>query len=197
MHRQDRAGSLSRSPQEKARGRRGECRFAALIPRRNRHFALLEAARRSIDAAGHKLLITSEVVTAKAAAIFAASRQRTRNCPAPRSVCAIMPVCREASVEEIPVDQFKFVCVALDWHFAGIPQNQLVTRSRQFPGHMRADVQAAIENCSLRRSTSSAFMRSSATKHWRLQALWKQGRNAPHRLRRHSITTWISAKCSR
>jgi hypothetical protein len=33
----------------------------------------------------------------------------------------------------------------LAWHFAGIPQDQLTATSRQFPGHMRADVQVAID----------------------------------------------------
>jgi len=41
--------------------------------------------------------------------------------------------------------QFKYAYEALAWHFAGIPQDQLVTTSRQFPGHMRADVQRAID----------------------------------------------------
>jgi hypothetical protein len=41
--------------------------------------------------------------------------------------------------------QFKFASEALEWHFAGIPQDQMVAASRQFPGHMRADVQAAID----------------------------------------------------
>ena len=41
--------------------------------------------------------------------------------------------------------QFNFACTAVEWHFAGIPQDQLVATSRQFPGHMRADVQAALD----------------------------------------------------
>ena len=40
---------------------------------------------------------------------------------------------------------FKYACEALDWHFAGIAQEQMVATSRQFPGHMRADVQGAID----------------------------------------------------
>lgn len=49
------------------------------------------------------------------------------------------------SSEELPGDELKFAVTALDWHFAGLPRNQIVTRSRQFPGHMRADVQIAID----------------------------------------------------
>jgi hypothetical protein len=41
--------------------------------------------------------------------------------------------------------QFDTACEALAWHFAGIPPDQMVATSRQFPGHMRADVQAAID----------------------------------------------------
>ncbi|MBB4373498.1 ATP-dependent Clp protease adapter protein ClpS [Bradyrhizobium sp. cir1] len=34
---------------------------------------------------------------------------------------------------------------AVAWHFADIPPNSLVTMLRQFPGHMRADIQIAID----------------------------------------------------
>ena len=41
--------------------------------------------------------------------------------------------------------RFDFACTAIEWHFAGIPRDRLVATSRQFPGHMRADVQAAVD----------------------------------------------------
>ena len=41
--------------------------------------------------------------------------------------------------------QFKFSHEALAWHFAGIPSEQIAATSRQFPGHMRADVQVALD----------------------------------------------------
>jgi hypothetical protein len=41
--------------------------------------------------------------------------------------------------------QFDYGFEALQWHFAGIPPDQLVATSRQFPGHMRADVQIGVE----------------------------------------------------
>ena len=41
--------------------------------------------------------------------------------------------------------QFDHACDALRAHFAGIPPDQLVSTSRMFPGHMRADVQAGID----------------------------------------------------
>jgi hypothetical protein len=41
--------------------------------------------------------------------------------------------------------QFDYACEALAWHFVGIPRDQLVSTSRLFPGHMRADVQAGVD----------------------------------------------------
>src|SRR5690348_5997036 len=39
---------------------------------------------------------------------------------------------------------FAYACEALNWHFPGTPPSALVTRLRQFPLHMQADVQVAI-----------------------------------------------------
>jgi len=41
--------------------------------------------------------------------------------------------------------QFECARDAVAWHFADIPPNSLVTMLRQFPGHMRADIQIAID----------------------------------------------------
>jgi hypothetical protein len=41
--------------------------------------------------------------------------------------------------------RFDFACTAIEWHFAGFPLDRLVATSRQFPGHMRADVQTAVD----------------------------------------------------
>ena len=40
---------------------------------------------------------------------------------------------------------FAYACEALNWHFPGMPPSTLVTRLRQFPLHMQADVQVAID----------------------------------------------------
>ncbi len=40
---------------------------------------------------------------------------------------------------------FAYACEALDWHFSGTPPSALVTTLRQFPLHMQADVQVAID----------------------------------------------------
>ncbi len=42
--------------------------------------------------------------------------------------------------------QFKYAHQAIGGHFAGVPKDQLVTTSRRFPGHMRPDVQVAIDS---------------------------------------------------
>jgi ATP-dependent Clp protease adapter protein ClpS len=77
--------------------------------------ALFDAAQERIRAAEHPLLITSEAT-------------------------------RDADTRD-PSDllQFEHACEAIGWHFADVPSDQLVTRVRQFPGHMRADVQVAID----------------------------------------------------
>ncbi|MBV9564804.1 MAG: ATP-dependent Clp protease adaptor ClpS [Bradyrhizobium sp.] len=41
--------------------------------------------------------------------------------------------------------QFEYACEALYWHFTGLLRGGLVTTMRQFPGHMRADLQVAID----------------------------------------------------
>jgi ATP-dependent Clp protease adapter protein ClpS len=41
--------------------------------------------------------------------------------------------------------KFKYAFEAIRWHFAGRSHDEIVTTSRQFPGHMRADVQVALD----------------------------------------------------
>jgi ATP-dependent Clp protease adapter protein ClpS len=40
---------------------------------------------------------------------------------------------------------FKYAHEAITWHFAGLAQDEIVSTSRQFPGHMRADIQLALD----------------------------------------------------
>lgn len=44
-----------------------------------------------------------------------------------------------------PDKEFEYACEVLEWHFAKVPRSKLVTTIRQFPGHMRVDVQAAVD----------------------------------------------------
>lgn len=85
--------------------------------------ALLETARSRITKAGHSLVLTAKPV-ADANLASTADAETTR-----RS--------RKR--------QFTYAYEALAWHFANIPADKLVATTRQFPGHMRADAQVAID----------------------------------------------------
>jgi ATP-dependent Clp protease adapter protein ClpS len=115
---------------------------------------LLEAARQRIRAAGHPLRITSRAVASDDEILDG----RCKLCGSLSSANRLSPkgkptvVCDDCMYEvasnlpEVTSNkQFEYACDALNWHFAGIPRDQLVASSRQFPGHMRADVQAAID----------------------------------------------------
>jgi ATP-dependent Clp protease adapter protein ClpS len=115
---------------------------------------LLEAARQRIRASGHPLRITSKAFPGDAelldrrcklcGTLFAENRVSVKG--------TVARVCNDCTYEvagTLPEvgrkKQFDRACDALAWHFAGIPRDQLVSTSRMFPGHMRADVQAGID----------------------------------------------------
>jgi ATP-dependent Clp protease adapter protein ClpS len=115
---------------------------------------MLKAARQRIDAAGHRLVVTSEAVAegsevpdskCKLCGAFTDENRLTL-----RGVTTL--ICEDCTSEvtnNLPevtrTKQFSHACDALNWHFAGIPRDQLVATTRQFPGHMRADVQVAVD----------------------------------------------------
>jgi len=114
---------------------------------------LLSAARAEVRAAGHPLRITSEAL-----AQDSELDEPCKVCGVPAgenrlSLKGMMAVLCDDCVAEITRNlpeiirekQFKHSCDALALHFAGIPHDQLVASSRQFPHHMRADVQVAID----------------------------------------------------
>src|SRR3954471_295482 len=115
---------------------------------------MLAEAQRRIRASGYPLLITTEA----AAEAEETHTERCRLCGtlantnrlSTRSgVTFVCDACMDEIARNLPGltrnRQFDFACEALAWHFAGIPRDRLVATSRQFPGHMRADVQAAID----------------------------------------------------
>jgi ATP-dependent Clp protease adapter protein ClpS len=115
---------------------------------------LLEAARQRVRASGHPLRITSEAVTEDDQAL----NGRCKLCGALSSTNRLLLkgtltlVCDDCMYEvtsNLPEvarnKQFEYACDALAWHFAGTPRDQLVATSRQFPGHMGADVQLAVD----------------------------------------------------
>jgi ATP-dependent Clp protease adaptor protein ClpS len=115
---------------------------------------LLEAARQHVRSAGHPLRITSEAV----AEPEAMDDGRCKLCRAPSAenrlsvkgvATLICDECMFDITDELPEltckKQFGYACETLEWHFAGMPRDQLVATSRQFPGHMQADVQVAVD----------------------------------------------------
>ena len=120
---------------------------------RERARRLLAAARRRIKAAGHPLSIATEAVADDdedvdccklCGTLFDDDRQVSEGML--ELICddCLYEISRTLP-EKAATKPFEDTCEALAWHFAGIPLDQLVATSRQFPGHMRADVQGAID----------------------------------------------------
>jgi ATP-dependent Clp protease adapter protein ClpS len=115
---------------------------------------MLEAARERIDASGHPLRITSRAAGADSE-LLDASCKLCGDIAAENQISLkgnLTLVCDECMTEitgnmpdVVSNKQFHQACDALRAHFAGIPPDQLVSTSRMFPGHMRADVQAGID----------------------------------------------------
>ena len=104
--------------------------------------AMLDTAQQRIKAAGYPLRITADPGETESSAAVGHPAQAPRD------------------------KKFKYAHEAIAWHFAGVPQDDLVARSRQFPGHMRADVQVAIDKLfsAAPPASSSAFTSSLATR---------------------------------
>jgi ATP-dependent Clp protease adapter protein ClpS len=112
--------------------------------------ALLQVAQERIQTSGHQLAMTAQ-------AGEDISNDRCKLCgefseDPLRLVGKAALVCDDcvlATAEKLgaitETKRFDFACTAIEWHFAGIPRDRLVATSRQFPGHMRADVQAAVD----------------------------------------------------
>jgi ATP-dependent Clp protease adapter protein ClpS len=113
--------------------------------------ALLDTARQRIQASGHSLLMTAQAgddVASRLCKLCSdfAGENEVRIAGKNMPICDICMLTVAHNVGEVlPEKQFRYASDALVWHFAGIPQDQLVATSRQFPGHMRADVQAAVD----------------------------------------------------
>src|SRR5882672_9299663 len=115
---------------------------------------LLRAAQKGIRVIGVPLRITSEAVTedddtrdTRCKLWVALSN---KNLVSRKDMAAL--VCDDCMYdvtsklpEVVRKKSFNHACDALAWHFAGIPRDQLLSTSRLFPGHMRADVQAGID----------------------------------------------------
>lgn len=113
--------------------------------------ALLQAAEDRIQSSGHFLKITAEASDSVHAArcklcnaAFSDERIRQPN--------SAMPICDDCALavgnsmrEVTRTKQFNFARSALEWHFADIPRDQLIATTRQFPGHMRPEIQLTVD----------------------------------------------------
>jgi ATP-dependent Clp protease adapter protein ClpS len=115
---------------------------------------LLDVAQQRIDESGHPLRITSRAAVADDKLLDT----RCRLCGDPfganqlslkGGVTLVCDECMNVITSHLPEvvskKRFEYACDALAFHFAGIPPDRLVATSRQFPGHMRADVQAGVD----------------------------------------------------
>ena len=114
--------------------------------------ALLRDARQRILASGHPLSMTSEIGEDVGARTCRMCRDFTgeNEFRVGGKTIVICDRCALGVVKSFGKitreKQFEYANETLEWHFAGIPRDQLVATSRQFPGHMRADVQAAVDD---------------------------------------------------
>ena len=167
---------------------------------------LLEAARQRIRTSGHPLQITTKASAegdeipddrCKLCGEFSGTNQLCLK----GTAALVCDDCMDEVTSNLPnvarKKQFDYACDALAWHFAGIPLDQLVATSRQFPGHMRADVQVAIDKL----FSASPLRFFGIHEEHRYETLTIAGltRSAamPLPSRRRSITRWMSAKACR
>ena len=112
---------------------------------------LLRAVQRRIKASGHPLLITTEAGDDVGSVNCKLCRGlvRTNEVDLAGKTALVCNDCMLAVARNVAdgfkEKQFEYADEALAWHFAGIATDQLTATSRQFPGHMRADMQAAID----------------------------------------------------
>jgi ATP-dependent Clp protease adapter protein ClpS len=146
---------------------------------------LLEASRQRIRAAGHPLRITSKAGSDQSldhcklcGALFSDNELTLKG-----TVTMVCDDCMYEVASNLPDavgdKQFGYACDALAWHFAGIPRDRLVSTSRQFPGHMRADLQMALER--LFSASPIRFFGIHEDHRYEtltLGVLWRGGRNA-------------------
>jgi ATP-dependent Clp protease adapter protein ClpS/histone H3/H4 len=115
---------------------------------------LLQTARDRAKALGHPLALSAEPLAGPGAGNdeacgFCGKPASAGGTGFQRSTALICNACLLEGVNHLgtvlKTKQFKYAHEAITWHFAGTMKDQLVTTTRQFPGHMRADVQAAID----------------------------------------------------
>ncbi|MBV8836545.1 MAG: ATP-dependent Clp protease adaptor ClpS, partial [Alphaproteobacteria bacterium] len=108
--------------------------------------ALLQSSQACITAAGHKLRVTMGAMKTRCDLCGAA--EVTAEVAIRGGIAGLCGTCvltvKRASSESLD-EKFSYACDAIDWHFADVQRGRLVTTARDFPGHMRADVQLALD----------------------------------------------------
>jgi len=113
--------------------------------------ALLDAALGTVSAAGHFLKISCEQTPQHGARCDFCGQQgdATRRFFKGRQDL-ICEDCVRSNAGQLDAgadsSQFKYCYQALNWHFAGLAKEEIVTSTRLFPGTMRADLQKALES---------------------------------------------------
>ena len=104
--------------------------------------AMLETAEQRIKAAGHPLRITAAPgETDAVAATGRPTRVSLRLTATSDGAAAAIGHPTQESRDR----KFKYAHEAIAWHFSGLAHDEIIATSRQFPGHMRADVQVALD----------------------------------------------------
>jgi len=112
--------------------------------------ALLQAAEDYVQSSGHFLKITTEACESmhanrcKLCGAFSADGFRVAKSAMPVCDDCTSAVCRSQR-DLTRTKPFNVAGSAIEWHFADIPRDLLVATARQFPGHMRPEVQLAID----------------------------------------------------
>ncbi|WP_119392797.1 ATP-dependent Clp protease adaptor ClpS [Taklimakanibacter lacteus] len=112
---------------------------------------LLAKAEERIRSAGHPLRVTSAVLPNSGGSRcgFCGNEAATDHPHFRGHAALICDACVQTAathlLETVRRKTFDYAYEAIGWHFAGLAQEEIVTTTRQFPGHMRADVQLAID----------------------------------------------------
>ncbi|MGY4500462.1 ATP-dependent Clp protease adapter protein ClpS [Bradyrhizobium sp. GM24.11] len=107
--------------------------------------ALFKSAQQSIGLAGHRLQVTLEAI--KTLCELCGKLEGKTDVRIGNRAVWLCGECMRAAdgPSNEQEENFDFACDVLDWHFTATARSKLVTTIRQFPGHMRVDVQAAVD----------------------------------------------------
>ncbi|MDX8510412.1 ATP-dependent Clp protease adaptor ClpS [Mesorhizobium captivum] len=114
----------------------------------NRSQAEAETFAATVTQRGEAVCGTYPFAVAKA--MLDTAQQRVKAAGHPLRIAATPKGTESATAVDLPAQgsrdkKFKYAHEAIAWHFAGLAHDEIIATSRQFPGHMRADVQVALD----------------------------------------------------